>query len=60
MKLENTGQYLVCSALIVGGGAKSFGIRLQIKPEIGKRWAAVARLPPNGLKCQHLKISPAA
>jgi hypothetical protein len=44
--LEHSGQHLVCSALIVGGDAdKSFGIRLQIKPEIGRRWAAGAKLP---------------
>jgi hypothetical protein len=44
--LEHSGQHLVCSALIVGGDAgKSFGIRLQIKPEVGRRWAAGAKLP---------------
>jgi hypothetical protein len=42
--LARAGQYLVCSALIVGGDAgKSFGIRLQVKPGIGTRWAAGAR-----------------
>jgi len=44
-ELERNGQYLVCSALIVGGSAgKKFGVRLQIKPGIGKRWAASAKL----------------
>lgn len=44
-ELERTGQHLVCSALIVGGeAAKNFGVRLQIKPGIGTRWAAGARL----------------
>jgi hypothetical protein len=44
-ELDRAGQYLVCSALIVGGEAgKSFGVRLQIKPGIGRRWAAGAKL----------------
>jgi hypothetical protein len=44
--LESSGQHLVCSALIVGGDAgKNFGIRLQIKPEVGRRWASGAKLP---------------
>jgi hypothetical protein len=44
-ELENAGQHLVCSALIVGGEAgKHFGVRLQIKPDIGMRWAAGATL----------------
>jgi hypothetical protein len=44
-ELERNGQHLVCSALIVGGSTgKKFGVRLQIKPEIGKRWAAGAKL----------------
>jgi hypothetical protein len=44
-ELQRAGQYLVCSALIVGGGpGKSYGVRLQIKPDIGRRWAAGARL----------------
>jgi hypothetical protein len=44
-ELERAGQHLVCSALIVGGeGGKNFGIRLQIKPQIGTRWAAGAKL----------------
>ena len=43
-ELERAGQHLVCSALIVGGGGgKSFGVRLQIKPDIGRRWAAGAK-----------------
>ncbi len=43
-ELDRAGQYLVCSALVVGGGpGKNFGVRLQIKPEIGKRWAADAK-----------------
>jgi hypothetical protein len=43
--LERAGQHLVCSALIVGGEAgKNFGIRLQVKPQIGMRWAAGAKL----------------
>ena len=44
-ELENAGQHLVCSTLIVGGEAgKHLGVRLQIKPDIGRRWAAGARL----------------
>ncbi len=44
-ELQRAGQYLVCSALIVGGGpGKSYGVRLQIKPDIGRRWAAGANL----------------
>jgi hypothetical protein len=44
-ELQRAKQYLVCSALIVGGGpGKSYGVRLQIKPDIGRRWAAGARL----------------
>src|SRR4051795_10653001 len=31
-QLAETGQSLVCAALIVGGGEKNFGIRLQIRP----------------------------
>jgi hypothetical protein len=43
--LETAGQHLVCSALIVGGDdGKQFGIRLQIKPGIGTRWAANGKL----------------
>jgi len=44
-EIEYAGQHLVCSALIVGGEVgKHFGVRLQIKPDIGRRWAAGARL----------------
>lgn len=44
-ELQRGGQYLVCSALIVGGGpGKNYGVRLQIKPDIGRRWAASAKL----------------
>jgi hypothetical protein len=47
-KLESNSQHLICSALIVGGSeGKKFGVRLQIKPGIGKRWAASAK-PANG------------
>lgn len=47
-ELGRSGQYLVCSALIVGGGeGKSFGVRLQVKPGIGARWAAGARPLPG-------------
>jgi HIRAN domain len=43
-ELEQAGQHLVCSALIVGGGiGRNFGVRLQIKPDIGRRWAADAK-----------------
>jgi len=43
LELERAGQHLVCSALIVGGGiGRHFGVRLQIKPDIGRRWAADA------------------
>lgn len=43
-ELERAGQHLVCSALIVGGGqGRYFGVRLQIKPGIGRRWAAGAK-----------------
>jgi hypothetical protein len=43
--LQRARQYLVCSALIVGGGpGKRYGVRLQIKPDIGRRWAAGAKL----------------
>jgi hypothetical protein len=43
-ELERAGQHLVCSALIVGGGiGRNFGVRLQIKPDIGRRWAADAK-----------------
>jgi hypothetical protein len=43
-ELERAGQHLVCSALIVGGGiGRHFGVRLQIKPDIGRRWAAGAK-----------------
>lgn len=42
--LARAGQHLVCSAPIVGGEeGKSFGVRLQVKPGIGTRWAAGAR-----------------
>lgn len=45
-ELQRSGQYLVCSALIVGGReGKSFGVRLQVKPGIGARWAADAKPP---------------
>jgi len=44
-ELQRAGQYLVCSALIVGGGpGRNYGVRLQIKPDIGRRWAAGAKL----------------
>jgi hypothetical protein len=39
-ELAGTGQSLVCAALIVGGGDKSYGIRLQIRPGAATRWAA--------------------
>jgi hypothetical protein len=43
-ELERAGQHLVCSALIVGGrNGRPFGVRLQIKPDIGRRWAAGAK-----------------
>ncbi len=43
-ELRRAGHYLVCSALIVGGEAgKRFGVRLQVKPGIGTRWAAGAK-----------------
>ena len=43
-ELQRAGQHLVCSALIVGGeNGKNFGVRLQIKPGIGRRWAADAK-----------------
>ena len=43
-ELWRAGHYLVCSALIVGGEAgKKFGVRLQVKPGIGTRWAADAK-----------------
>jgi hypothetical protein len=43
-ELDQAGQYLVCAALIVGGDSgKKFGVRLQIKPGVGVRWAAGAR-----------------
>jgi hypothetical protein len=43
-ELRRAGHYLVCSALIVGGKAgKNFGVRLQVKPGIGTRWAAGAK-----------------
>lgn len=42
-ELRRVGHYLVCSALIVGGEAgKNYGVRLQVKPGIGTRWAAGA------------------
>jgi hypothetical protein len=45
-ELRRSGHYLVCSALIVGGEAgKKYGVRLQVKPGIGKRWAADAKPP---------------
>lgn len=47
-ELQRSGQYLVCSALIVGGGpGRNYGVRLQIKPGIGRRWAAGAKLGPH-------------
>ena len=46
-ELEQAGQHLVCSALIVGGGSgRLFGVRLQIKPDNGRRWAASAKPSP--------------
>ncbi|HTX82186.1 MAG TPA: hypothetical protein VME44_08415 [Streptosporangiaceae bacterium] len=43
--LDAAGQHLVCSALVVGGEeGKYLGIRFQIKPGIGTRWAANAKL----------------
>lgn len=40
-ELSAANQHLVCGALIVGGtDGKKFGLRLQIKPGIGTRWAA--------------------
>ena len=43
-ELERSGQHLVSSALIVGGqDGKNLGIRLQIKPGIGARWAKGAK-----------------
>jgi hypothetical protein len=48
-ELESSGQHLVCSALLVGGGeGRNFGIRLQVKPGIGTRWAAGAKPPAPG------------
>lgn len=51
-ELESNGLHLVCSALIVGGSeGKKLGVRLQIKPGIGRRWAASTELaakPANG------------
>jgi hypothetical protein len=42
--LASASRYLVCSALIVGGqGGRSYGVRLRIKPGIGRRWAADAK-----------------
>ena len=44
-ELGGAGQHLVCSALIVGGmDGKFLGVRLQIKPGIGRRWVADAKL----------------
>jgi hypothetical protein len=44
-ELDGAGQCLVCSALIVGGmDGRFFGVRLQIKPGVGRRWAADAKL----------------
>ena len=42
-ELAQAGQRLVCSALIVRGTDRYWGIRLQIKPDIGRRWAAGAK-----------------
>jgi hypothetical protein len=42
-ELERAGHHLVCSALIVGGNGRHFGVRLQIKPDVGRRWAAGAK-----------------
>ena len=43
-ELTAANQHLVCSALIVGGtDGKNFGVRLQIKPGVGTRWAAGAK-----------------
>lgn len=43
-ELERSAQHLVCSALIVGGqDGRNLGIRLQIKPGIGARWAKGAK-----------------
>ena len=44
-KLAVTGQSLVGSALVVGGGGadKKYGVRLQVRPEAAKRWAAGTR-----------------
>jgi hypothetical protein len=43
-ELAATKQRLVCAALIVGGGpGKNFGVRLQVKPNIGTRWAKDSR-----------------
>lgn len=48
-ELERSGQYLVTSALIVGGqDGRNLGIRLQVKPGIGARWAAGAKPPTLG------------
>lgn len=39
-ELAASKQRLVCAALIVGGGPdKNYGVRLQVKPSIGTRWA---------------------
>lgn len=43
LELERAGQHLVCSALIVGEIGRHCGVRLQIKPDIGRRWAADAK-----------------
>jgi hypothetical protein len=43
-ELRRADHYLVCSALIVGAEAgKKFGVRLQVKPGIGTRWASGAK-----------------
>jgi Protein of unknown function (DUF2510) len=43
-EIRQAGQRLVCSALIVGGSGRTLGIRLQIKPDVGRRWTAGAKL----------------
>jgi hypothetical protein len=52
-ELAAADQHLVCSALLVGGaGGKNFGVRLQVTPGIGTRWAAGAKpASQQGLPC---------
>jgi len=44
--LASTNQRLVCAALIVGGGPdRKFGVRIQVKPSAGTRWAKGTQPP---------------